>query len=144
MIPAEWVQSESSAHPALVSAADFVAVQQIRAARVNHDGAVRRYLLAGLIRCGPCGRLMDAHWVNGRAGYRCRHGYNSARPAPSGRLKNLYVREDILLIELAQRQLVEADACVSDALEVVALLRSQTMVIVHDRTGWRVTDRDEI
>jgi len=66
VIPAEWALSESLAHPALVSEADFVAVQPVRAARVNHDGVVRRYVLAGLIRCGLCGRLMDAHWVNGR------------------------------------------------------------------------------
>ena len=59
-------QRESLVHPALVSEADFVAVQPVRAARVNRDGVVRRYLLAGLIRCGLCGRLMDAHWVNGR------------------------------------------------------------------------------
>ena len=80
--PVVWAISTSLAHPALVGEADFVAVQQIRAARVNDDGVARRYLLAGLIRCGLCWRLMDAHWVNGRAGYRCRHGHNSALPAP--------------------------------------------------------------
>jgi hypothetical protein len=84
VIPAEWAVSTALTHPALVGEADFVAVQQIRAARVNDDGVVRRYLLAGLIRCRLCGRLMDAHWVNGRAGYRCRHGNNSVRPAPPG------------------------------------------------------------
>lgn len=94
MSPAEWAISTSLAHPVLVDEADFVSVQQIRAVRVNDDGVVRRYLLAGLIRCRLCGRLMDAHWVNGRAGHRCRHGHNSARSAPPGRLGNLYVRED--------------------------------------------------
>jgi len=89
MSPAEWAISASLAHPALVGAADFVAVQQIRAARVDDDGVVRRYLLAGLIRYGLCGRLMDAHWVNRRAGYRCRHGHNSARPTSPGRPRNL-------------------------------------------------------
>lgn len=143
MIAAKWAISAPSAHPALVTEADFVAVQQIRAARMTDDGAIRRYQLAGLIRCGPCGRLMDAHWVNGRASYRCRHGHNSARPAPPGRPKNLYVREDHLLGELTQRLLIEGDAYASDALAAVALLRSQAMVIVHDRTGWRVAVRDE-
>jgi site-specific DNA recombinase len=144
VIPAEWAISAALAHPALVAEADFVAVQQIRAARMTDDGVIRRYQLAGLIRCGPCGRLMDDHWVNGRAGYRCRHGHTSARPAPPGRPKNLYVREDHLLGELTQRLLVEGDAYASDALAAVALLRSQSMVIVHDRTGWRVAVRDDV
>lgn len=144
VIPAEWAISASSAHPALVCEADFVAVQQIRAARVTGDDVVRRYLLAGLIRCGPCGRLMDAHWVNGRAGYRCRHGHNSARPASTGRPRNLYVREDKLLVELAQRLKVDGDNCASRASGVVARLRSRNMVVVHDRTGWRVAARDDV
>ncbi|MDN5748627.1 MAG: recombinase family protein [Pseudonocardia sp.] len=144
VLPAEWAISASLAHPALVTEADFVAVQQIRAARVTDDGVIRRYLLAGLIRCGLCGRLLDAHWVNGRAGYRCRHGHNSARPAPPGRPKNLYVREDHLLTELSRRQLVDGDAYAPNALAAVALLRSQTMVIEHDRTGWRVAACDAI
>lgn len=124
--------------------ADFVSVQQIRAARVADDGVVRRYLLAGLIRCGPCGRLMDAHWVNGRAGYRCRHGHNSARPASTGRPGNPYVREDKLVFELAQRLKVDGDTCASRASGVVAHLRSRNMVVVHDRTGWRVAARDDV
>jgi hypothetical protein len=28
-----------------------------------------------------CGRRMDSHWVHGRAGYRCRHGYARCPPA---------------------------------------------------------------
>ena len=82
VIPAEWAVSTALAHPGLVCEADFVAVRQIRAARVNDEGVVRLYLLAGLIRCRLCGRLMDAYWVNDRAGYRCRHGHSGARPAP--------------------------------------------------------------
>jgi hypothetical protein len=66
------------------------------------------------------------------------------RPAnASDRTRNLYVREDILLIELIQRLMVDGDACDSRALEVVAHLRSQAVVIVHDRTGWRVAAWDE-
>lgn len=88
---------------------------------------------------------MDAHWVNGRAGYRCRHGHNSARPAPPNRPRNLYVREDILLIELAQRLMVDGgDARVSDAFKMAAHLRTRAMVITHDRTGWRVAASDEV
>ena len=105
--PAEAVVSRTAAHPALVSEADFLAVQQIRAARVNGDGALRRYLLAGLLMCGLCGRRMDAHWVNGRAGYRCRHGHSSARRGVPDRPRNLYVREDVLLAELVGRFIVD-------------------------------------
>ncbi|MDN5749209.1 MAG: hypothetical protein L0H64_11940 [Pseudonocardia sp.] len=46
----EWAISGSLAHPALVAEADFVAVQQIRAARVTDDSEIRRYLLAELSR----------------------------------------------------------------------------------------------
>ena len=37
---------------------------------------------------------MDAHWINHRAGYRCRHGHSSAKPDDPTRPTNLYVRED--------------------------------------------------
>ena len=56
--PDGWVISNRPAHPALVSEADFVAAQDISAARgpVPHDEPVlRRYLLAGLLACGLCG-----------------------------------------------------------------------------------------
>ncbi len=53
--------------------------QTIRAVRPTHDGAPRIYLLAGLLVCGHCGRRMDAHWVNSRPGYRCRHGRTTAK-----------------------------------------------------------------
>ena len=41
--------------------------------------AVRRYLLAGLLACGLCGRRLESAWSNGRPAYRCRHGH--ATPA---------------------------------------------------------------
>jgi Recombinase len=77
-VPGEWVVSTTLAHPALVNEAGFVAVQQVRASRECKDGATRNYVLAGLGQCWLCGRRMDSHWVNRRAGYRCRHGHNSA------------------------------------------------------------------
>jgi len=80
-----------------VSEADFVAVQQRRAARKCEDEAARDYVLAGLVQCRSCGRRMDSHWVNGRAGYRCRHGHHSARARPSDAARNIYVREDVLV-----------------------------------------------
>lgn len=45
-------------------------------------------------------------------------------PRPRAGPGNLYVREDKLLIELAQRLMLDGDACASRALEVVAHLRS--------------------
>ncbi|WP_237047756.1 recombinase family protein [Lentzea guizhouensis] len=93
----EWEVSERIAHEPLVDDETFVAVQGLRAAKPSKDGEVRRYLLAGLVVCGLCGRRMDGHWVHGRAGYRCRHGFTSAKRRSDGEPRNLYVREDHLL-----------------------------------------------
>ena len=62
---------------------------------------MRRYLLAGLLACGRCGRRLESAWSNGKPAYRCRHGYTSAtRPDPA-RSRNTYVREDQILPHLA-------------------------------------------
>lgn len=95
--PEAWAISQHQAHPALVTEADFVAVQHIRAAREVTPG--RTYRLAGLLRCGLCGRRMDAHWAHQRPGYRCRHGHTSASAEP-GRPRNAHVREDRVLDHL--------------------------------------------
>ncbi|MGC1289146.1 MAG: recombinase family protein, partial [Streptosporangiaceae bacterium] len=65
-----WVISTRPAHPGLVSEADFIAAQAVSAARgsvpPNEPGAPegrRRYLLAGLLTCGTCGRRME--WASG-------------------------------------------------------------------------------
>jgi hypothetical protein len=68
----------------------------VHTAPVPIGGTRRNYVLAGLVYCGICGRLMDSHWVHERASYRCRHGHSRARPV-STRPKILYVREDQLL-----------------------------------------------
>jgi len=102
-LPDGWVISNRPAHPALVSEDDFVAAQGINAARgpVPHDEPVlRRYLLAGLLACGLCGRRMESAWSNGRAAYRCRHGRTSAMAPDPARPKNTYIREDKLLPHL--------------------------------------------
>jgi hypothetical protein len=59
--PQEWAISTKRSHPALVSDDDFVAAQAIRAARPTQDGSPRVYLLAGLLKCGFCGRRLDSH-----------------------------------------------------------------------------------
>ena len=137
----EWAVPRALSHPALVSEADFVVVQQRRAARRCEDGSTRDYVLSGLVQCRSCGRRMDSHWVNGRAGYRCRHGHRSARARPSDAARNIYVREDVLLGRLA-RQLASdrhrpaGDVELRTVEEVVAWLRAESKVIVCGRADW--------
>ena len=95
--PADWVLSDQPVHPALVSQADFVAVQGLRADR---DDAKHEYRLKGLLRCALCERVFEGHWVHGTAGYRCRHGHNSAKDPGVLRPKNVYLREDRALAKL--------------------------------------------
>jgi site-specific DNA recombinase len=83
-LPDGWIISKKPAHRALVSEADFIAAQNVNAAR----GPARRtlpatpqkrcYLLAGLLACGICGRRTESAWSNGKPAYRCRHGHTSA------------------------------------------------------------------
>jgi len=99
-LPHGWVISARPAHPALVSEEDFITVQGIRAERGTGTAADRRYLLAGLLRCGICGRRLESCWANNRPAYRCRHGYSSAVTPHPARPKNLYIREDHILAHL--------------------------------------------
>jgi site-specific DNA recombinase len=100
-LPEGWVISKHPAHAALVSEADFIAAQDVTVTRGPSGPAVRRYLLAGLLACGRCGRRLESAWSNGRPAYRCRHGHTrAARPDP-GRPGNTYVREDEILPHLA-------------------------------------------
>ena len=122
------------AHPALVSEADFVAVQGIRPVRRVQDGA-RSYLLAGLLRCAVCGRRMDCHWVNDRAGYRCRHGRTSAHAPDQSRPRTLYLREDELLSDLAAL----APGNDSDPQQMAARLRTEEITIICDRQDRRLS-----
>ncbi|WP_433514390.1 recombinase family protein [Nonomuraea sp. CA-143628] len=125
--PQEWAISTKRSHPALVGDDDFVTAQAIRAARPAQDGSRRVYLLAGLLMCGICGRRLDSHWVNGRPGYRCRHGYTSARPRWVAGPKFLYLREDRLLAEL----LAHVGGGERDGpAEIISALRGNGLVIV--------------
>lgn len=133
------VVSTVTAHPALISEAEFLAVQQIRAARPTRDGVVRRYLLSGLVQCALCGRRLDSHWVHGRAGYRCRHGRSSAGPPTLHDPKIVYVREDQLVEELYDRRPpVDGDEH-EDVAGVVATLRRAGLLIMHNGTTWSLT-----
>ncbi len=90
-LPDGWVISRKPAHRAMVSEADFIAAQDINAARGPapdlplNAPARRRYLLSGLLACGMCGRRMEPAWSNGKPAYRCRHGHTSAAPPDPGR-----------------------------------------------------------
>jgi site-specific DNA recombinase len=98
--PGGWVISTRPSHEALVSEEDFIAVQGIRADPGIEAASGRRYLLAGLLRCGICGRRMESCWANNRPAYRCRHGHTSATKPDPARPKNTYIREDHLLARL--------------------------------------------
>ena len=106
-LPDGWVISNRPAHPALVSEADYIAAQDVNAARgpsprTDPGGpGKRRYLLAGLLSCSMCGRRMESAWSNGKPAYRCRHGHTSATSPDPARPKNTYVREDQILPHLA-------------------------------------------
>ncbi len=108
-LPEGWVVSKHLAHPALVSEADFIAAQDAAAPRGPAAPAARRYLLAGLVACGRCGRRLESAWSNGKPAYRCRHGYSSATGPSPGRPANLYVREDQILPRLAALAILHAD-----------------------------------
>ncbi|MBE1496222.1 DNA invertase Pin-like site-specific DNA recombinase [Amycolatopsis lexingtonensis] len=122
-----WAKSDKVTHPALVDEATFLEVQGMRAARPTQHGDTRTYVLAGLVRCQLCARRLDSHWVNGRRGYRCRHGHTSARNRPPALAKNVYVREDHLLDDLRARF---AETVGDDGSAIADYLRSNNLTIM--------------
>jgi DNA invertase Pin-like site-specific DNA recombinase len=95
--PDQWIISTEIAHTPLVSTADFIAVQGMRA---RADAATHEYLLAGILICGVCGRRLESCFANDHPGYRCRHGRTSASISQNPR-RLTYVREDRVLEHLA-------------------------------------------
>jgi hypothetical protein len=84
---------------------------------------------------------MESHWVNARAGYRCRHGHHSARARPAKAARNIYVREDALLLRLARQLTLDQGrpgraVRPSTAREIVAWLRAESTVVVCGRDDW--------
>ncbi|MEV0703318.1 zinc ribbon domain-containing protein [Saccharopolyspora sp. NPDC050389] len=138
-MPQQWVISMRVTHPALVSEADFVAVQALRAARPTGDGTTRTYRFAGRVRCGICNRRMDAHWANQRPGYRCRHGHTSSQRRTPDQPKSVYVREDHLVAETASAITGLALACGSQPEAVARFLRDHNLIIVYNKSGSVVT-----
>ncbi|GID98572.1 putative recombinase [Amorphoplanes digitatis] len=126
----EWVISQQPAQPALVDEADFLAVQQVTAVPAPKERAVRRYLLTGLLVCAVCGRRLEAHWVHGRAGYRCRHGRASVRPGDH-RVRNVYWAERRIIDAMLYRLGYSGELPVlAGADDLLAHLRAQGQVIV--------------
>jgi DNA invertase Pin-like site-specific DNA recombinase len=152
-LPDGWVISARPAHEALVSEADFIAVQDVHAARgpsPHGDPASperRRYLLAGLLVCGTCGRRMESAWSNGRPAYRCRHGYTTVSAPSPERPRNAYVREGRILAHLPALHLLltapagglrrrrtrsGTDIRHQPAEQVIAYLREQQVTLTYD------------
>jgi site-specific DNA recombinase len=152
-LPVGWVISARPAHEALVSEADFIAAQGVSVARgpvPAGDPAVperRRYLLAGLLACGSCGRRMESAWSNGRPAYRCRHGHTTATAPDPGRPKNAYVREDQIVAHLPvlhllltgsdgglrrRRTRAGTDVRHQPAEHVIAYLREWRIILTYD------------
>ncbi|GLL02183.1 recombinase family protein [Dactylosporangium matsuzakiense] len=132
----EWVMSKRLAHPALVSEADFIAAQEITALPAPACGGVRRYQLVGLLRCGLCHRRMDSCWSHGRPAYRCQHGHSSARPQGVAQMRNLYVREDRMIVVLRSLLREESKALQEQTVWMLArYLRDHQLVVSCSETG---------
>lgn len=107
-----WVISRKPAHTALVSEADFIAAQDVHAVRGpsprTDPGELqkRHYLLAGLLKCGVCGRRMESAWSNGKPAYRCRHGRTTASAPDPDRPKKAHVREALIIPHLSALHLL--------------------------------------
>src|SRR3569833_2324573 len=138
MEPARWLgHLHSAADPALVSESDFIAAQNIRAPR-GSPNPDRCYQLAGLLRCGICGRRTESCWANNRAAYRCRHGHTSASKADPDRPKNLHIREDRILPHLRALWVLLSGAGLKPGTfppattEVISHLRTQKITLTYD------------
>jgi site-specific DNA recombinase len=116
----------------------------VAAPRGPAGSAVRRYLLAGLVACGRCGRRLESAWSNGKPAYRCRHGYTSATGPEHGRPKNTYIREDQILPHLAAMAILlvgDGQARGSGTIQITAAaqtadlidrLRASSAVLTYD------------
>ncbi|WP_231956900.1 MULTISPECIES: recombinase family protein [unclassified Actinoplanes] len=124
----EWETSQERTHPALVSDADFLRVQQTSAVLEPVDGSSRRYALTGRLLCAVCGRRLVAHWMNKKPGYRCRHGHTTAHPTDVAGPKWVFWAEARVFATLAGQHLELAD--LQDAEDLGTYLRAYDLVVV--------------
>jgi DNA invertase Pin-like site-specific DNA recombinase len=103
---ADWIWSNEETHEALVSAEDYLRVQEQMAAGRNRP-AVRKaratprpYLLRGLLICGLCGRRMSGQHNHGEAYYRCRYPAEYALANDVEHPRTVYLREVDVVSEL--------------------------------------------
>jgi hypothetical protein len=141
----DWVVSETVTHPPLVSDDDFVAVQAVYTTPAPADGTVREFLLTGLLLCQECGRRLAAHWVHGRAGYRCRHGHTSSHLPRQDRRRNVYVRQDQVMMFLAThvpqlRQLNDGQLADTDTARHIldAFRHDRELAVACNNYTWRL------
>jgi site-specific DNA recombinase len=85
-------------------------------------------------------RPVSGRLVNDRPGYRCRHGHTSAKRPTVDHPKNLYLREDHALAQLAT-ELSLADGS-QDPHELARFLRSSQLMIVCDDVGCWLSSED--
>jgi site-specific DNA recombinase len=145
-LPEGWIISARPAHPAIVTEADFITVQDLGTRRGPGSLPGRCYLLAGLLRCGPCKRHMESCWSNGKPAYRCRHGHTSATAPALARPPNAYIREDQILPRLPALAILlgasaeapgaleqsTAPAAPAGASEVTGYLRAAGITLTYD------------
>jgi hypothetical protein len=108
----QWVISRERAHPPLISEEAFIAAQLTSATPTPEDGSDARYLLAGLIRCHECGRILDSHWVHSHAAYRCRHGSRTRATTTTSdpqRPRTVYIHQTKAIEQLADWLGISAD-----------------------------------
>lgn len=121
----------------MISEADFVAAQSIRADRSAPE---HTYQLAGMLRCAHCRRRMELSWSNERAAYHRRHGHSSATPREPNRTPNAYVREVHVLADLPALHLMRTgEETAPDPAGALAWLREDDIGLIYDQVGRTVT-----
>ena len=73
---------------------------------------------------------MEAHWVHGRTGYRCRHGRSSTRPAGQ-RVRNVYWAERRIVDGMLYRLSYAGEVpFLADAGDLIVYLRTRRLVVI--------------
>ena len=98
--PSDWIWSNEPSHEPLITRQQWDEVQERfrknRRTSTRKPKAGRRYMLAGRIRCGQCGRRMEGSWNHNRPYYRCQSHQND-QVDRNGHSATIYVREETLL-----------------------------------------------